>query len=60
MWGGRESMTCEITSYHRDEDEEDKEEEEEVVQGRVFNYEDGDGQPDKPLMLIRSYTGLQH
>ena len=23
-------------------------------QGRVFNYEDGDGQPDNTLMLIRS------
>ena len=29
-------------------------------QGRVFNYEDGDGQPDNTLMLIRSETGLQH
>ena len=43
-----------------DKEEDKEEEEEDVGQGRVFNYEDGDGQPDKPLMLIRSYTGLQH
>ena len=30
MWGGRESMTCKITSYHHDEDEEVDEEDEKV------------------------------
>ena len=46
MWGGRESMTCEITSYHHDEDEEVDEEDEDEEVDLIKEEFDKDGEED--------------